>query len=178
MELKRDTNGHLLTLRKNMAKIKPMLKKTPAIRLGSAKGNLAKNVLWPNISGKFSTGFAKNPPNAGPSVLPTAHTSGRILKAFGCKSFSGTISATIYTLSALSVKQVSNKAQTVLIIPTILNQLTCLFKLVVLHLPFPLQPPVPARATIAHGKLVEKPHTRLISMVRNRARMTIGLRPK
>jgi hypothetical protein len=104
-----------------MAKNKPIAKKIPAIRLGSAKGNLAKNVLWPNISGKFSTGFAKKPPNAGPRVLPTAHTSGRILKAFGCRSFSGTISATIYTVSALSVRLVSNQIQTVLIMPTTLN---------------------------------------------------------
>jgi hypothetical protein len=31
---------------------------------------------------------------------------------------------------------------------------------------------------IAHGRLVEKPQMRLKSMVRKRARMTMGFRPK
>jgi hypothetical protein len=70
--------------------------------------------------------------------------SGRTLKAFGCKDFSDTISATI-----------------VLIMPT-----------------FPLQAPDPALAAIAIGKLVERPNMMLVAIVENKARITMGLRPK
>ncbi len=46
------------------------------------------------------------------------------------------------------------------------------------HSPLPLQAPDPALAIIAQGKLLESPHRRLVTIVENKARMTIGLRPK
>ena len=73
--------------------------------LGSAKGNSARNLLFPNKPGKFSTGLAKNPPNEGPKMEPRLHTSGIIENALGWSSFSGTISATMVLMIPTEVCQ-------------------------------------------------------------------------
>lgn len=85
---------NMLTSR-NMNPIRsPMTKKQDPAKFGNAKGNFLKNALFPKVSGKFFTGFAKEPPNMGPNILPIVHTRGMILNARGCSSRSGTISAT------------------------------------------------------------------------------------
>ena len=61
----------------------PMKKKTLATIFGSAKGNLIKNLLFPNNPDRFSAGLAKNPPNDGPKIDPRFHTRGMIENALG-----------------------------------------------------------------------------------------------
>jgi hypothetical protein len=65
-----------------------------ATRFGSAKGYSRKNLFDPNRCGYLLAGFAKAPPNAGPTILPIVHIRGMTLKALGCSSFCGTNSAT------------------------------------------------------------------------------------
>lgn len=83
------------TLRKRTPVVNPIKKNTHPTRLGRAKGYFFKNTLFPKSSGCLSAGFAKAPPNAGPKILPIVHIRGMTLKALGCNSFCGTISATV-----------------------------------------------------------------------------------
>lgn len=83
-----------LTFRNKIPVKSPMTKKQHPAIFGNAYGNFLKKALFPKTSGWFSAGFANEPPNMGPNILPIVHTRGIILNARGCNSRSGTISAT------------------------------------------------------------------------------------
>jgi hypothetical protein len=76
-----------LTLRKRKPVAIPIVKSPLATRFGNAKGNLRRNLLFPNSSGKFCAGLARNPPNEGPKIDPRLQTRGMIENALGCNSF-------------------------------------------------------------------------------------------
>jgi hypothetical protein len=75
--------GEFLAFRYKNPVVIPIKNKALATMLGRANGNLAKNSLFPNSPGKFSTGLAKKPPNDGPKIDPRLQTSGIIEKALG-----------------------------------------------------------------------------------------------
>ena len=54
-----------------------------------------RNSLLPKRLGYLVAGFARAPPSIGPKILPIVHTNGITLKALGCRTFCGTISATV-----------------------------------------------------------------------------------
>lgn len=64
-------------------------------KLGRAKGKRLKNSMFPKMAGYCFAGSAKKPPKLGPMTEPKLQTRGMILKALGCSSLSGTISATM-----------------------------------------------------------------------------------
>jgi hypothetical protein len=73
----------LQTFRKRNPVLIPTRNRTLQTILGSANGNLIKNLLFLNKLGKFSAGFAKKPPKEGPKIEPRLHTSGIIENALG-----------------------------------------------------------------------------------------------
>jgi len=72
-----------LALRYKNPVVIPIRNRKLATMLGSANGNLIKNLLWPNKPGRFSAGLAKNPPKDGPNIEPRLQTSGIIENALG-----------------------------------------------------------------------------------------------
>lgn len=75
----RECAGH--TFRKKNPVNMPPAKKMAATRFGSRNGNFRNKALWPNNVGNCLSGCAKNPPKAGPRMLPMDHTSGMIENA-------------------------------------------------------------------------------------------------
>lgn len=73
----------------------PTIKKQAETKFGNANGYRLRNSDPPKRFGCFSAGRASAPPKAGPKILPIVQTIGIILKARGCSSRCGTISATI-----------------------------------------------------------------------------------
>ena len=136
----------------------PIRKSMLATIFGKAKGNAIKNLLWPNKAGKFSAGFAKNPPNDGPKIDPKDHTSGIMENARGCSSFSGTISATIVRMMPT--------ANISIILSSTHN-----------NVPFPLHPPARALAMTAIGSDVDMPQNRLDNIVIVNPTRIVGFRP-
>lgn len=63
-------------------------------KFGSANGYALRRAEFLKSPGYRSTGRTRLPPMLGPKTDPTFHTSGIMLKALGCSSRCGTISAT------------------------------------------------------------------------------------
>lgn len=87
--------NHFLTFRNRKPVAIPIIKRHADAKFGSRKGYFFQNSELPKICGCLSAGRANDPPKAGPKIVPIVHTKGITLKARGCSSFSGTISATI-----------------------------------------------------------------------------------
>lgn len=66
--------GWILTLRKRIPVMIPVINRVDATRFGSAKGYLLKNSLLPKSSGNFLAGDARAPPRIGPKTLPIDQT--------------------------------------------------------------------------------------------------------
>lgn len=105
----------LLTLRKNVAHVADIRKKTVARRLGRAYGKRIKYSILPKTLGKFLAGLEKKPPNGGPTTEPNDQTRGMMENARGWSSLSGTSSATMVrmmpTIRIIMLLPVEKEAQ-------------------------------------------------------------------